>query len=82
VKWNAGDTVPTGGGIQVYAGPGYNGITTINNQVINIGNLTASFSATVTFNPPLPPHAQYTITFSVGTSLGQLSSTTTRVTVP
>ena len=87
LKWNATDTAPHGGGWVVTVKNGYNGIIggTSSN---NFGNLTASFSGTVTFTPPLPSGSVYTIAFmapypnATNTGPGGTASTETTVTVP
>lgn len=81
-NWGSTDTAPNGGGISVAVIGGYGGELKIENQVINIGSLQATFQANVSFDPPLASGRKYIVTFGANFPSSLYQTTTTTVTVP
>ena len=87
LNWNASDTAPHGGGYLVTVVGGYNGKIG-GTGTTNIGNLTATFTGTITFDPPLASGQQYRVTFmapipnSTNTGSASTQSTSALLTVP
>lgn len=82
VKWGTSDAAPTGYGVTVTVAGGYSGTTT-NNITFNNGSGQATFSGSVSFDPPLPSGTKYTITFGLNFSgPPYMEATSTTVTVP